>query len=263
MRRLISLALAATLFALPVRAETVSFAASSTFGGGPVTLTGALTRPGGPAPAPAVILMHGCGGLQPGVQAGLKAHAAALAEAGFAALILDSFGPRGNGGGHVCESLDRLANARRYRLRDAEDARAFLSGLEGIDADNIFLMGQSNGGSVAIRAAQRGARRFRAIAAYYPWCGVFNRLGAKAVIDTPLIVFGGAKDDWVPPEACTTIKAEGEAYQVHVYPEAPHSFDLPVPQQRYLGKLVGEDAEATADSRARMIGFFQSHLAAR
>ena len=259
--RLIALLLC--LFAGAGAAETLRFPATTSYDGAAVTLTGELTLPDGPGPHPAVILMHGCGGLQPAVARSLATHAEVLAEAGFAALVLDSFGPRGISGGWVCETYDRLGAARRYRMQDAQDARAHLAGLARIDGRNIFAMGQSNGGSVAIRLSQRGSRDFRAIAAYYPWCGAFNRLGAKAELTTPLIVFGGAADDWVPPEDCTTIRAEGAEYQVHVYPGAAHSFDLPIPEQRFQGPLVGNNAPAEADSRARMIAFFRRHLAPR
>lgn len=261
--RLRLLVLLLGLFAGSAAAETLRFPATTPHEGAAVMLRAELTLPPGPGPHPAVILMHGCGGLQPAVARSLTAHAEALAGAGFAALVLDSFGPRGISGGWVCETYDRLGAARRYRVQDALDARTHLAGLARIDGGNIFAMGQSNGGSVAIRLSQREARHFRAIAAYYPWCGAFNRLGAKAALATPLIVFGGAADDWVPPEDCTTIRAEGAEYEVHVYPGAAHSFDLPIPKQRFQGHLVGNDPQAAADSRARMIAFFRRHLAPR
>jgi len=258
---LLRLLLVLTCLGLPAQAEPVTFPAKSTFDGAPVTLEAELILPAGPGPHPAVILMHGCGGLQPSVAEALALHAEAFNAAGFAALILDSFGPRGIGGGHVCETYDRLGNARRYRMQDANDAKAFLQTRPEIDSTNIFVMGQSNGGSVAIRLSQRDTREFRALAAYYPWCGAFNRLGAKADLTTPLIVFGGEADDWVPPDDCTTITAQGADYAVHIYPGAAHSFDLQIPEQRFQGHLVGNNAAAEKDSRARMIAFFKRHLA--
>ncbi|MEQ8897891.1 MAG: dienelactone hydrolase family protein [Roseovarius sp.] len=247
--------------ATPALAEPVTFPAASNYDGAPVTLEATLENPAGPGPHPAVILMHGCGGLQPSVAEALSLHAKALNDAGFATLILDSFGPRGISGGHVCETYERLGNARRYRMQDTRDAKAYLESRPEIDAANIFVMGQSNGGSVAIRLSQRDTREFRALAAYYPWCGAFNRLGAKAELTTPLIVFGGEADDWVPPDDCTTISAQGADYAVHVYPGAAHSFDLQIPEQRFQGHLVGNNAPAEQDSRARMIAFFRHHLA--
>ncbi|WP_422029167.1 dienelactone hydrolase family protein [Roseovarius sp.] len=250
-----------TCLAAPALAEPVNFPAETSYDGTPVTLEASLHLPDGPGPHPAVILMHGCGGLQPSVAEALDLHAEALNAAGFAALILDSFGPRGIGGGHVCETYERLGDARRYRMQDARDAKAYLANRPKIDSANIFAMGQSNGGSVTIRLSQRNTREFRALAAYYPWCGAFNRLGSNATLTTPLIVFGGDADDWVPPDDCTTITAEGAEYAVHIYPGAAHSFDLQIPEQRFQGHLVGNNAAAENDSRAKMIAFFKRHLA--
>lgn len=250
-----------TCLAAPALAEPVTFPAETSYDGTPVTLEASLHLPRGPGPHPAVILMHGCGGLQPSVAQALDLHAEALNAAGFAALILDSFGPRGIGGGHVCETYERLGDARSYRMQDARDARAYLETRPEIDSANIFAMGQSNGGSVTIRLSQRDTREFRALAAYYPWCGAFNRLGSKARLTTPLIVFGGDADDWVPPDDCTTITANGAEYALHVYPGAAHSFDLQTPEQRFQGHLVGNNAAAEKDSRAKMIAFFKRHLA--
>lgn len=257
---LLRLVVLLSCLAAPALAERVSFPAQSTYDGAPVTLDATLSAPEGPGPHPAVILMHGCGGLQPAVAEALDIHARALNEAGFVTLILDSFGPRGIGGGHVCETYERLRKARSYRMQDARDARAFLQSRPAVDQANIFLMGQSNGGSVTIRLSQRETRDFRALAAYYPWCGAFNRLGAKAELTTPLIVFGGDADGWVPPDDCTTLTAQGAEYAVHVYPGATHSFDLQIPEQTFQGHLVGNNPEAEADSRARMIDFFKRHL---
>lgn len=247
--------------AAPALAEKVSFPAESQYDGAPVTLTATLQDPTGPGPHPAVILMHGCGGLQPAVAEALGIHAKALNDAGFVTLVLNSFGPRGIGDGYVCETYERLRKARSYRMQDARDAKAFLQSLPQVDGANIFVMGQSNGGSVTLRLSQRDTRDFRALAAYYPWCGAFNRLAAKAELTTPLIVFGGDADDWVPPEDCTTIKAEGADYAVHIYPGAAHSFDLQIPEQTFQGHLVGNNPEAETDSRAKMIAFFKRHLA--
>lgn len=246
---------AVSLFALVLEAAAASkrikFGASSQWKGRSIELTGRLYRPSGMAKVPVVILMHGCSGLRFGVTASLHAHANTLNRNGFAALILDSFGPRGVAGGWVCKGLDRLADARIYRLRDAKDAARWLKSQPDIDARNVFLMGQSNGGSVALRAAAAGG--FRAVAAYYPWCGAAsgNRI--------PLIVFGGGRDDWVPPDKCGR-RPQSAKYNFVLYPDAAHSFDVRSLVKIYLGHRIGYDAAATADSRRRMIAFFRKHM---
>ena len=55
--RLIFLSVLLVLFAVPLRAEPVSFL------GDDVSLKGEIIKPDGPGPFPAVVAMHGCGGL--------------------------------------------------------------------------------------------------------------------------------------------------------------------------------------------------------
>ena len=159
--------------------------------GEPEIIRGELHLPTGDGPFPAVVLMHGCGGLSAAVKQGLDAHAAALNDAGFAAMILDSFGPRDLAGGKVCENVDQLVRQRHARRADAAGAHAFLQTLPEVDGGNIFLMGQSNGAGTAVLAAQPSFAKatgldvpFRAVAAFYPWCGSFDSIQ----LTTPLLV---------------------------------------------------------------------------
>lgn len=65
-----------------------------------------IHAPAGAGPHPAVLLLHGCSGLEHSVLEGLRDHAAALLAEGYLAVIVDSFSRRDNkGGGRVCESL--------------------------------------------------------------------------------------------------------------------------------------------------------------
>lgn len=232
-----------------------------------VLLRAQLFRPQGKGPFPGVILMHGCGGWQPAVRHALHSYADFLVESGFAVLNLDSFGPRNKSGGMVCDSVQLLTDARIYRVYDAFDALRYMKALDYIDADNIFLMGQSNGGSVAIKAAMAGDPRaygragaaFRAVVAYYPWCGAFG--GRHVVLASPLLIFAGGQDDWTPPAECAHTTASGATLQVKIYPQAAHSFDVDIPLQRYLGKMLGKNDYAAGDSRKRMLAFLKQHFA--
>jgi dienelactone hydrolase len=253
------------------RAETglIQIRASKPFTAGSVSLAAEVIRPEGAGPFPAVVLMHGCGGWQPAVKHALRRHALYLRDHGFAVLTLDSFGPRGNAGGTVCSSFRYLREARTYRTYDAFDALRYLRTLDFVDPERIFLVGQSNGGSVALKAAARGAARkysrggdgFRAVVAYYPWCGALGT--TRPALEAPLMIFGGGRDDWVPPGKCRRFRATGAELEVKVYPTAAHSFDLLAPEHRYMGKLVGHNQEATEDSRRRMLAFFEANFDAR
>ncbi len=210
--------------------------------------------------------MHGCGGWQPAVLDALQAHAEFLVRHGFAVLNLDSFGPRKKTGGQVCESWQQLQDARFYRLYDAFDALRYLQARDFVNAQNVFLMGQSNGGSVAIKAALasdphaygRAGAAFRAVVAYYPWCGILGQ--HSLILASPLLIFGGGLDDWAPPHQCAQARASGAPLRVKIYPRAVHSFDVDIVVQRYLGRWIGKNAYATSDSRERMLAFFQEYL---
>ncbi len=240
--------------------DKVKFESSETYKSQKVLLSANLSKPAGEGPFPTVIMMHGCGGWQPAVRTALSSYTGFLIENGFAVLNLDSFGPRRNSGGEVCASFKKLKDAREYRTVDAFDAMQYLKTRDFVDVNNIFLMGQSNGGSVAINVAnsKKSDLGFRAVVAYYPWCGAF---GSRTVnLSSPLLVLGGAKDDWVPPQSCKKVVSTGKELRVTVYPEAAHSFDVNIIPQKYMGKLVGYNKEAAKDSRMTMLAFFNDHL---
>ena len=228
-------------------------------------LTARLHLPRTSQPAPAVVLMHGCGGWQPEVLAALEHYALFLVRSGYVVLNLDSFGSRNRVGGRVCGSLGELTRARSYRTYDAFTALDFLRRQPFIDSQNIFLVGQSNGGSVALISAltkttdRFGGNGFRGIVALYPWCGAAG--GTRLDLHSPLLVLGGAMDDWVPPHKCQRFKARGQELTVMVYENAAHSYDLRIPMQRYLGNLVGYNPKAAADTRTQMLAFFQRQQA--
>jgi dienelactone hydrolase len=114
----------------------------------PAKLLGYLARPdiGLPAllgsaakhtrPYPAVIVLHGCGGL--------SSHSAKIADRlgtrGYAALTVDSLGPRGiashcGGGLFVDQAFDAYAALR------------YLSQMDLVDPARVGVLGQSMGGS--------------------------------------------------------------------------------------------------------------------
>jgi dienelactone hydrolase len=253
--------------ALAQIAESVSFPSRSAVSKHDAVLTAELRLPAGPGPFPGVVLLHGCSGLSARVAAGLEAHAAFLTEAGFATLVVDSFGPRGLADGRVCRDLNLLAQARWYRVADAFAAKAFLAGRPDVEDAAIFLIGQSNGGSVAVLAAKpRGVRDhgagqtpFAGVVAYYPWCGV---VGSDLDFASPLLLLLGGADDWVPAADCAEKAARNPAdrLQAVVYAGAHHSFDLDTPIQAYAGHTVGGDPAAATASRAAYLAFFEGIL---
>ena len=223
---------------------------------------GFLAVPEGDGPFPAVVIMHGCSGLDPEVQKGNAAHVRNLRSEGFVTLILDSFGPR-RLGDVVCNEGKEEMEAFRYRQRDAVAAVRFLRSHPFVDSENIFVMGQSHGGWVVLQLAiSRNipvGDRFRAAVAYYPWCGDQQ---LRERLHTPVLVLIGEQDDWTPADRCLEAKryARGAPFEVVVYEHAHHSFDLPMGgPYRYKGYTVAGHAGAAADSRKRMVAWFREH----
>ncbi len=184
-----------------------------------VPLKGYLTRPQGDGPLPAVVLLHGCGGIRPSVR---EAWPERLAAWGYVVLVVDSFSTRG-----IKNTCDRLFVDRVY---DAYGALDFLSGYSFVDPERIALMGFSAGGIATLQAVQLGAaealmaQKFKAAIAYYPICSVSN--GDMAV---PTLILVGELDDWSPAEKCRKMMAQrsgkGSPVQLDVYEGAYHAFD--------------------------------------
>lgn len=262
--------LCAAILMLPIVSQatsrTIQLPASDPHTARSLMLDAELFRPNGDGPFPAIVLMHGCGGWQPAVREGLRTHAEFLRDSGFVVLNLDSFGPRQYGGGKLCSNNPALYRALSYRTSDAFDAMRYLASQDFVAADNIFLMGQSNGGAVAIRAAKesapqrygKGEAAFRGVVAYYPWCGELGR--SRVSLSAPLLILAGGRDNWVPASECQGVRGEGAPLEVQVYPNAAHSFDLQLPPQSFQGKRIGGDPAATVDSRSRMLRFLLGNL---
>lgn len=236
--------LAATLALLPGASQ----AAAETLRGAGWTMT--LSLPAGKGPFPAVIIMPGCSGNSPpAVAAGLRDHARRLTANGFAAGIIDVLGRRS-----VCADAPALLAREFSAARSAADAAGRLAQDRRIDGDRIGFIGQSFGGSVALRIASRQSP-FRAIVAYYPWC----RAGLGK-LQAPMLIMTGSDDDWTPASRCRSLGA-----QVVTYPDAVHSFDLKT-LKRQTVKGVGGDhpvagnPSAAAASQRRYLIFFARAL---
>lgn len=198
-----------------------------------VTLDGApplpaLWRGAGPEKRPAVLLLHGCGGLYSsrGVpQARYEQYAARFNAAGWHALIPDSFGARGKR--EVCTERARSVTVA-MRRDDTLRALAWLAARGDVDAERIALIGWSHGGSTLLATlAAAAVPRPAAAVAFYPGCA--QSLRAAPAPATPLLLLLGEKDDWTPPAPCAALaahwRAQGAPVAVEVYAGAVHGFD--------------------------------------
>jgi dienelactone hydrolase len=136
------------------------------------------------------------------------------AGAGYMALLVDGFGPRGYPHGFPRFSYrDRPAEVDEATVRplDAYGALAYLRTRPDVVPDRIGLMGWSNGGSATLAAMAVGApgiatptpaTGFRAALVFYPGCGLKGRFAHGYRPYAPVRVFHGTGDEEVSPRRC-------------------------------------------------------------
>lgn len=228
--RIAAALLAALAWSVPADAARAQTAGADQGGGANYEL---LTPQGG-GPFPAVVVMHGCDG----INANTRAWAHRLVGWGYAALIVDSF--RSRGLSNVCNRGAMLPAS--VRAGDAIAAKNYLKSLPNIAKGRIGLIGFSHGGWAALAAASS----FSAVVAYYPWCS--GRVPANT------LVLIGSADDWTPSQRCS-----GGA-NLKVYSGATHAFDAPRGDRTYLGHHMTYDAAAANDAEERTRRFLASRL---
>jgi dienelactone hydrolase len=247
------------------------------------TIKALYVAPDVPAPMPAVIVLHGAGGVfdppddgedQPDMGPQFAEWAAILYNEGYAVLLPDSFSSRGFY--EWTEHPDELDKQDRLVMRayDAQAALAFACDQPEIDCNRVAALGFSNGGSVAALSVHEGLNdidlledltpaperpRFALSIPYYPGCG-FDGLLSTAIDDptefyrpnAPVYV-QHAEDDRLLDD-CEARLEQTEAmmdfddlsenpFHLTIYPNAGHSFDSD----------PGSTAERTARLEARQV----------
>ena len=231
----------------------------------PATLGAELLTPKGSGPYPAVILLHGCGGVTPNV----PAWAQWLQSEGYAALVLDSFGGRNIR--NLCAGSAQLTGS--MRAADVFAAAAQLKTIGSIDPNRIAAMGFSHGGWTIMGAWRSSTghpeQKIRAMIAFYPG-GCTGGLAAPGA--PPLLMLVGGRDDWTPAEPCEQLaeaaKQAGRPVTLVLYPDAYHHFDgADLRKQVYVpvarggkGATMAYNAKAHEDSEKQVKRFLEANL---
>jgi uncharacterized protein len=267
-------------------AETVTFAgamSNSPLYPGVASIKATLSLPAqaNQGRVPAVVLLHGSGGID-----GRGAfHAAGLNEAGFATLEVYMF----DGGA-------RPREGHAVTLSHAYGALKFLVSHPAIDRKAIGVMGFSWGGNMALRMSSAKVHdafstwleghQFSAHVSFYPVCWFHQGLVTAtdptvrstyaAFTGAPVWIAIGDKDDYGAPQDCpdfaasVTDAAQGRL-TVTVYPGATHGWDVPGGASRTVfdpsanrGKgaqvRMFADSRIASRSRSEAIAFFDAHL---
>jgi carboxymethylenebutenolidase len=239
-----------------------------------------------PAPrVPAVVMMHGrAGAYSSGANGVYDASTLSRrhqmwgwlwAERGYAAILVDGFGPRGYPQGFPRFSYHQRPpefNEVTIRPLDAYGALAYLRTRADVVPDRIGLQGWSNGGSATLAAMAidapgikmpTPATGFRAALALYPACRLRGRFENGYRPYAPVRVLHGTDDEEVSPRRCGALgeksRARGGDIRTRFYDGATHGFDDPSPKRR----RVSANAAAAADAIQRALRFFADELAER
>lgn len=251
------------------------------FRGDRLELVGRLYLPDGLAKAPAVVLLHGCSGMWLRNGKPTRSYddwAEHLRREGFVALLVDSFGPRGER--EICTQQDRRVSVSQDRPRDAYAALRWLAQRPDVDPASIHLFGWSNGAQATLHALAPEAPgrepegpQFRSGVAFYPGCGAFVKSPYRPGV--PVLIQSGGVDDWTPAAPCERLvrvaNRAGARMEIDVYPDAHHSFDRVDGRVRRRpdvrnpasptgwGATVGPHPEARAKARERATEFLKAH----
>jgi dienelactone hydrolase len=249
----------------------------------PTQLDGYLFKPNRPGPMPAVIFLHGCGGLISTTSRRIMSRemdwATRLNAQGMAVLMVDSFTPRGSG--EMCSRSGFKEWLYLRRPADAYGALAWLQQQPFVAKDKVAVIGWSNGGGAVLfalgtrhgRPAGFAGPDFRAAIAFYPGSCSEQRMGADWTPSIPLMVMIGEKDVWTPAGPCKELVdravSRGASITWQAYPDAYHDFDWPGLKRRELTAyttragvvpITAEDPGSHADAIRRVQGFLADHI---
>lgn len=232
-------------------------------------------------PHPAIISLHGCGGLldEKGVISRNRYRVAEYFNVEkIHVLLLDSFTPRGVKS--ICE-IPTSQRTVRYedRREDVFAAMQWLAQQPNVDKNRIAVVGYSNGGGTVLSVLDRTDKAVRgqsiqpkAAIAYYPPCQRYTQMW-NYEISAPLLLMIGKLDDWTPAEHCPSLqgkvkRAQPDAlFDLVLYPDSHHGFDgygelrVRTGLATRTGKAtVGANPTAREDSLRRMFDFLSSTL---
>ena len=191
------------------------------------------------AKLPAVVLVHGSGGVYPEL---VTYWAKLLNEQGIAAFVIDVFGPRGV----KSTGEDQTQVPYGADTADTFAALAILATHPRIDAKRIAVMGFSRGGIAVIRSgvlriadgmAPSGPRFAAHVAMYTGGCAGALSVSAKpgAFTPAPMLFVHGDADDYTYMSDCRSyaqrLAAAGKPTEFVVLPGARHKFDVDDPRR--------------------------------
>ena len=228
-------------------------------------------KPVGNGPFPVALILHGCGGKTPF----LEAYAQTAVKAGYAAVVVDSFRPRGMS--TLDAKLFVCTGVALQGLKRSADVFGMLAWLEGqpwADHQRVFLAGWSHGGwtimdgyAIGVNAARATGltdadpmtlrTRVKGALLVYPYASypsLTSSRGWGAGGPRVWSVIGGRDQvvGWkAPGKALERLKRDGLSVDTVFLPDATHAFDddrANDPRARYRPDLLAQTRDYFASA---------------
>ena len=210
-------------------------------------------------PHPAVVVLHGNGGMREVYHE----EAEFLAKHDYVVLVLDYYAQAGLGG------LSGEERQRRWRQWQdmLVDSVEYLRGLPDVDPDRVALVGFSQGAALAVSTAHRIPGLGAIVDFFGPnvegWY-VSSLFGNRDDLPDdylerlpPVLILHGSRDPVVPKRNSedfhSALVERGREVEMHVYEGSMHALNDP---------LLGSDKaeEVARDARERVLRFLDAHL---
>jgi dienelactone hydrolase len=199
--------------------------------GKPVTMTGEFRIAQGTGRLPAVVLMHGSGGIGANIEPWTRKFNAM----GISTFTIDGF----TGRGLTAVNTDQASLGRLNFIVNIYRALDILAKHPRVDPERIVLMGFSRGGQAALYASltrfhkmwNKSDAQFAAYIPFYPDCAT-SYAGETEIAEKPIRIFHGIPDDYNPVASCKPyiqrLRETGRDVALTEYPDAQHGFDTPL-----------------------------------
>jgi len=223
-----------------------------------VKLSGVLYKPEGHGPFPAIVALHGYGGILDYQDEWLRN----LKDSGFVTLMVDSYCGRG----YYCPGQQRsrvlplmqnpMMVSPETRAADASVALRYLQSQPFVDPERVAVLGWSGGGTAALIATSN-SNRFKAAVSFYPSLGE-----GRDKRSTPALILAGEYD----PNASQYVsyvklaREKNLPVKIILYPGSYRKFDEPGSTTNSLGMKQKYNREAALDAGKQVKAFFSEHL---
>lgn len=225
-------------------------------------MSAVVLRPDGPAPQtgwPAVIVLYEVFGTRPE----MVAAAQRFADDGYLAVLPDVLG--GTGLRCLARAMREIAAGRPGAVTaNVESTRAWLAARSDVDGRRLGVAGFCMGGGFALLYAGTGPSGVRAAGVNY---GAIPKDDDALRGACPVVASYGGRDRALGAKGAglgDRLCALGVANDVHVYPEAGHSFMTqghhPLAELLLVPLHPGYAPGAAADAWRRMLRFFDQHV---